>query len=479
MKSAPEFKTVRELIQLRSNKILSVNPEYQRGEVWSQSQKRKLVDSVLRGYPIPLIYLHHITRDVSGFKRDDLEVVDGQQRMAALAAYEQGAFTLFDPVKDDREAKFPKFIRDQPCAWAGKSFDDLSQELKDAFLDTKLPVVILDTPEKNEVRDLFVRLQSGLPLNAQETRDSWPGDFTDFVLRLGGKAQVDKYPGHPFFPKLLGMKPDADRGKARQLAAQISVIYFGRRESKLAAISDIGAKSINDFYFSHIDFDRSSSEAKRLIEILDKAVSLLNDGKRPKLRGHDAIHLVLLLDDLWDDYTRSWESKFPAALDKFLESIAKGKLTKNSDQPDEFYLKYAQRTRVNSDRGSEIATRHAFYLEKMRDWLSPLTPKDSTRLFGELDRTILYYQARKRCDVCGAEVAWAEAEVHHVQQHTDGGPTSLDNGALVHKKCHPKAAKEVAAFAAKFPEVKKARMTHISLDLSLLGAKAAKNDFEF
>ncbi len=58
-------------------------------------------------------------------------------------------------------------------------------------------------------------------------------------------------------------------------------------------------------------------------------------------------------------------------------------------------------------------------------------------------------EADQNCQVpgCEAEVLWAEAEFHHVQEHSKGGPTSLENGALVQKGCHPKSAKEVAKFA--------------------------------
>jgi hypothetical protein len=45
-------------------------------------------------------------------------------------------------------------------------------------------------------------------------------------------------------------------------------------------------------------------------------------------------------------------------------------------------------------------------------------------------------------------VNWADAQFHHVELHSQGGATTLDNGALVHKDCHPKSAKAVAEFAA-------------------------------
>ena len=74
--------------------MLAVNSEYQRGAVWTVAQKKKLIDSVLREYPIPLIYLHHIKKQVAGHMREDFEVIDGQQRLNALHEFREGAFKL-------------------------------------------------------------------------------------------------------------------------------------------------------------------------------------------------------------------------------------------------------------------------------------------------------------------------------------------------------------------------------------------------
>lgn len=52
MQAKPDIKTVKELLELRENGMLSVNQEYQRGVVWTPAQKKRLVDSVMRGYPI-------------------------------------------------------------------------------------------------------------------------------------------------------------------------------------------------------------------------------------------------------------------------------------------------------------------------------------------------------------------------------------------------------------------------------------------
>lgn len=452
MQSTPETKQIRHLLELRRSNMLAVNPEYQRGAVWSETQKKKLIDSILRGYPIPLIYLHHIKTSVAGMTREDLEIVDGQQRLNAIYEFAEGAFSLFDPKKDEKVAKFPRFIREQECLWAGQTFQQMSRDLQEEFLSKSLAVVLIETSVQNEVRDLFVRLQSGLPLNAQETRDAWPGQFTDFVLKLGGKAGVARYPGHPFFKDVVGIRSSNDRGKARQLAAQIAVLFFTRRDGKFRELPDINSSSINDFYYKNIDFDQDAPDAKRLVAILDRLASLLGQGERQALKGHDAIHLVLLVDSLWDEYTRAWEEKLPSALDNYLEQLALAKQSRDSKSPNEFWLQYGQWTRVNSDRGERISHRDRFYLQKMLEWLEPLQKRDPTRTYGSVEKQLLYSAREKRCDVCGSRIAWDEAEVHHVVPHAEGGATILQNAALVHIECHPRTDAAVAELAKRLSE---------------------------
>jgi hypothetical protein len=86
----------------------------------------------------------------------------------------------------------------------------------------------------------------------------------------------------------------------------------------------------------------------------------------------------------------------------------------------------------------------------MHEFLQPLTLKDPARLFGEVERTILFYDQAKRCAECDGTVDWTDCEVHHVEEHGRGGPTTLENGALVHKACHPKGEAKTKAFAVKF-----------------------------
>jgi hypothetical protein len=447
MNAKPEVKTIADLMALRKANMLYANPEYQRGVVWTQGQQKRLVDSVLRGYPIPLIYLHHIKQSVAGITNENFEVIDGQQRINALFRYCEGEFKLFDPVKDEEEARFPAFIKEVPCPWGGKRFDELGNNLRNQLLENMLSVVMIETDVINEARDLFIRLQAGMPLNSQEKRDAWPGNFTEFILKVGGKPQLPKYPGHEFFKKVMKATASS-RGAYRQLTAQIAMLFLTRWETDGEKYCEINREAIDTFYYKHLEFDLQSESAKRFDRILTHLTQLLGDGKRKKIQGYEAIHLVLIVDSLLDHYTPPWTGKFASAFDEFRSRVLKD--TKDRfERQGEYWLRFAQMARTNSDRADVIARRHQFFAEKMFELLSP-TPKDPTRLFGPMEREIIYGRDKKLCQACGADVLWADAEIHHVEEHSKGGQTKLSNGALVHKQCHPKGEKQTQAFAEKW-----------------------------
>ena len=445
METKQRFLTVSEVVELAKNGMATANPEYQRGAVWSPDQRKKLIDSVMRGYQLPIFYLHYKRTEAGGLTRESYDIIDGQQRITSLYQFVEGAFTLF--AANDPRARFPKFLHDAPCPWGEKNFRGLSEELQTRLLESKLPVAYIESDDNNEVRDLFVRLQSGSPLNSQEKRDTYPGQFTDFILQLGGKPGIARYPGHNFFQRVLKMKPGQDRGKTRQLAAQIAILFRERRTN--GSFTDINAGAIDNYYYTNLDFDSDDSKCKRLMAILDKLDELLGSGKMSPLRGHDAMHLVLFLDQIWDGYTRSWEAKLREAQGKFSVIVAKAAKSSRDGNPDEAWLKYGLWTRSNSDRGENIRLRHRYYVQRMFELLGNLTPLDPRRAFDAFEREVIYWRDSTKCQKpgCGAVVPWNEAEIHHIKPHSEGGRTEVGNGALVHKHCHPLSAADVQEFA--------------------------------
>lgn len=436
MELKEDILSISELLELKRNGMIVVNPEYQRGSVWKETHQKKLIDSVLRGYPLPLIYFHYKKKEIAGMLTEGLEIIDGQQRINALFLFAENAFKLFDPIKDDAVARFPKFISQNPCSWAHCDYLSLEDSLRNKFDETKLFVVKVMTDNEDEVRDLFIRLQAGLPLNAQEKRDAWPGGYTDFVLKFGGKKEIPRYPGHDFFKRFINISK-GDRGQIRQLCAQIGMLFFeGANKGKWL---DIGTELVDNFYYRNLGFNINSVEVKRFSKILDLAVELFEGYKGPKLKGHEAIHIVLLLDSLLDDYSKGWQNNFISAFDDFRTNSVRSKKSKEGD----YWFKYGSLTQTQSSQAKTIQIRHTFFSEKMFFVLKPVR-KDILRGYGQLEREIIYFRDNKQCAVCGVPVKWQDIEIHHIEEHHKGGQTTIENGVTVHKDCHPKGEAAVA-----------------------------------
>src|SRR3990170_249118 len=73
-------KTVLDLRNLQQDGHLNLEPGFQRQSVWTGSDRRKLIHSVLEGYPVPSIFLYH--REDSG--KLIYDVLDGKQRLETI-----------------------------------------------------------------------------------------------------------------------------------------------------------------------------------------------------------------------------------------------------------------------------------------------------------------------------------------------------------------------------------------------------------
>ncbi len=147
---------------------IDTNPDYQRPAVWTRAQKRLLVDTILRNYDIPKLYWRRTSR-----KPDKYDVVDGQQRLRAVWEFTGGKFSL--PKTADPIDGYPV---------AGMKYEQLPDELRIRFDIYPLDVVLVEDADEDEVREMFLRLQNGTSLRAQEKRNAFPGTMRDFVRTL-------------------------------------------------------------------------------------------------------------------------------------------------------------------------------------------------------------------------------------------------------------------------------------------------------
>lgn len=142
--------------QVKSNILflrpLSDRPKFQRQYVWADTLASKLVESVLLNVPIPPCYL-------SENEENELDVIDGQQRIFSLYRFVENQFSL-----RDLEA-LPEFN--------GKRFFELPSKEQRRIRTHTLRCVVVTNESHPEIKfDIFERLNtSTMPLNPQELRN--------------------------------------------------------------------------------------------------------------------------------------------------------------------------------------------------------------------------------------------------------------------------------------------------------------------
>ena len=469
MEHKTEIHTIEEIIEQKESDMLSVNPEYQRGSVWTKDQKKLFIDSIFRDYPVPVFFFHEkeeTSKDFSGKKNTSTkyEIIDGQQRINAIYEYHQGGYKLFDP-KNPKGAKFTYFSQNINCSWANKEFEKLDENLQNKFLKRKIYITFITEKKDsdNEARDLFIRLQAGSALNEQEKRDAWPGEFTDFIYRLGGKTAHIGYQGHDFFPKVMRISHTSGRGKTRKICAQMYQLYDTFAEKR--DFFPIKKESLDELYRQNIDFDKQSDKAKEFTDCLDILLNIFGDGKCPKMANHEVFHLLLLvISFLKDNYVEEkWKNGLPSAYEEFYKNTSRAKTIKDDEERanNEYWMRYVQYTSKSADNPDTIARRHIFFSKKILEYMrekGSLISKDSKRTFTGPERDHIYLRDYKKCLMCEMDVVWQEVEIHHVKPHAEGGRTILENGVLVHKNCHPKASEDVKNAAVLFEEHKKSKV---------------------
>lgn len=148
---------------------LELVPKFQRRDVWSQNARSYLMDSVIRGKPIPKIFLRQSTNPQS--KKTVREVVDGQQRLRTIFGFLEDGF---------------KISKTHNSKYGGKVFSQLPTSVQKEILEYEIAVdLLLDAPDQS-VLDVFARINSySVTLSNQELRHAkYFGEFRQTVYRL-------------------------------------------------------------------------------------------------------------------------------------------------------------------------------------------------------------------------------------------------------------------------------------------------------
>src|SRR6266480_644151 len=139
-------------------------PDWQREEVWSNTKKQLLIDTILRGWRLPKFYLLKVSSNP-----DEFEVVDGQQRLIAIFEFMDDELALSDASAKEFKATH---------------YSKLPEAVADRFDDYKIDYDEITDASDNELKEFFQRLQEGLPLTSSEKLNSVHSGLRDFTKRL-------------------------------------------------------------------------------------------------------------------------------------------------------------------------------------------------------------------------------------------------------------------------------------------------------
>ena len=166
----PRAASINDFREWHSREELVLAPEFQRRKVWRPKARSYLIDTVLSGFPIPAIYIRQKI-DITT-QKTIRQVVDGQQRIAAILDY----------VRDDFAV-----LRAHSKKYGGLTFSDLPTKAKEKFLEYDLSVVLLVGADDPDVLEVFARINSyTVVLNTQEKLNAkFSGEFKQTVFKLG------------------------------------------------------------------------------------------------------------------------------------------------------------------------------------------------------------------------------------------------------------------------------------------------------
>ncbi len=283
------------------------SPVYQReGDVWNANKKSFLLDSILKNFPMPPIFLHEHINEEDG--KTVFDVIDGKQRLSAIISFIKNEISLLDNFGEDGYGD---------SKLNGLFFKDLDKEdlkeWKKSFWKYEISIEYIDSEQDDDiVNNIFDRLnRNGEPLNSQELRKAKYGETSlyDLVTSLTripfwshnlSKLKINRYDDVEFISELL---------------------FLMLEEQVFESSKDVIDKLYDKYCKSQevLNTERCISLQTQFENITKVVESFQLDLKGFQIDG--VSHLYGLWGLAWQLYKRGVESNFSAPLHDFYTSL--------------------------------------------------------------------------------------------------------------------------------------------------------------
>jgi len=273
MKRRPNTQTVQWFLEIDASGQLDLSPPYQRRSVWNPDYQQFFIDTVLRDFPAPPIYLAVETQPGAP---TIYHVIDGKQRLESLLMFSRDEFHL---------GKYAEKLGLDPTQ---KYFSVLPAHLQAQLVEYTLSVENISQAQPSELEDAFDRLNRNVAkLNDQELRNA---QFSGaFITKMTALAE------DPFWTE-IGI---ATRSRIRRMqdVEFVSGIYV----LTMHGVQDGDSKL--DYYYAIYDegIEYEDANDARFRDVLEWLRGLQLDWKHSRFRNLGDLYglwaaVLLLLD---------------------------------------------------------------------------------------------------------------------------------------------------------------------------------------
>lgn len=166
----PDLKTV---VGRIDDGDIDLQPEFQRQEIWPVAKKRRLIDTIIRGWSIPPIFLVVVAEG-------RMDVLDGQQRLAAIRDFIHNDFAVDGSITP---------LDDSVSALNGMFYKMLPAGIRRTLDQYTLRCFKITDYRPDEPSELFYRLNQPTMLTAGEQRNAFFGPAREQLKRLVEKFE--------------------------------------------------------------------------------------------------------------------------------------------------------------------------------------------------------------------------------------------------------------------------------------------------
>ncbi len=410
-------KNIVDLRNLYEGGSLNLEPGFQRQSVWTERDRAHLIDSILRNYPLPAIFLRR--RQDGGNLTFD--VIDGKQRLESIFMFTgamRGRFWTRTQLSDSDSVEWVDFK-----LLKRKGL----QHLIDGY---EIPVVEVDG-EFGEIINVFIRINStGKALTQQERRHAkyYNSHFLKEASRLANRFEGYLRDNGIFSPGQFS------RMKHVELICELmlSLIQGDVLNKKGALDKVMNAKSFDG---------RQLSKASRMVTTtLNRIRRMFPHLKTTRLRQVTDFYTLAVLIGKFEqegliltDRRRNrlaWDLllTFTKQVDEVRELQRK---IRGSRPDQEIYREYLSTVLQATDEVSQRRKREQILDNLLR---SLFTRKDAQRGFSAEQRRIMWNTSANRVCAhpgCGRKLTWDDFTIDHISPHSKGGRSQLDNAALM------------------------------------------------